>query len=175
MLQDTNQPHLPVHDFETMLENLERQDALYESLIALSERERDAISHANLKILAEVVATKERIVTEARHLEAQREKACAQWAIAWGMAQPPTLREMRDRASSPSVALRLEAAAVKLSRRVQSLRQANGQNVQLITQAQRLGENMIAIALRFGHHPVYDSRGDAGAEQRPSLFLDYRV
>ncbi|HKD74861.1 MAG TPA: flagellar protein FlgN, partial [Ktedonobacterales bacterium] len=141
----------------------------------LSDREREAIGRADLTQLSHIVAEKERIITEAQRLEQARQEACARWAREWGMAQHPTIGDMRARARTTELAERLDAAAVALSRRVQRLREINQRNAHLIQQAQRVGEQAISIALRYGHHPTYGSRGDAAQIKRPSVILDYRV
>jgi flagellar biosynthesis/type III secretory pathway chaperone len=165
----------PIGDFDSLLANLDHQGALYDALLDLSDREREAIGRADLTQLSHIVTEKERIIAEAQRLEQARQEACARWAREWGMAQHPTIGDMRARARTTELAERLDAAALALSSRVQRLRQINQRNAHLIQQAQRVGEQVISIALRYGHHPTYGSRGDAAQIKRPSVILDYRV
>ncbi len=164
-----------IDDFDGLLTNLDRQGALYDALLDLSDREREAIGRADLAQLSHIVAEKERIVAEAQRLEQARQEACARWARAWGMERHPTIGDLRTRAHTTEMAERLDAAAISLSRRVRRLRQINQRNAHLIQQAQRVGEQVISIALRYGHHPTYDNHGDATPAKRPSVILDYRV
>ena len=165
----------PIVDFDGVLDNLDRQGSLYDTLLSLSDQEREAISRADLAALTSIVATKERIVAEARQLEAIRMAACTRWAQEWGMATPPTIGEMRARAQTPAMAARLSAAALILTERVKRLRQVNSHNAHLLIQAQRMNQEIITVAHRFGNHPTYDNHGDAAQTRRPSIILDYRV
>ncbi len=165
----------PINDFDGLLTNLDRQSALYDQLLALSDREREAIGRGDLKTLAELVAEKERVVSAAQTIEREREAACAQWAREWGMAAPPTLSDVRQRARDADSARRLDAAAIALSERVTRLRKSNTRNAHLIAQARRMNERLFAAALRHAHHPIYDQHGDTAADARSSIILDYRV
>jgi flagellar biosynthesis/type III secretory pathway chaperone len=164
-----------IADFDGLLTNLDRQSALYDQLIALSEEERQAIGRADLTDLARIIAAKEQIIVEARTLESARDLACQQWAKLWGLDRVPTIADVRVRATSPALARRLEIVSVTLSHRVQHLRQINSQNAQLIAQVQRLGDQLITIAMRFGNHPLYDAHGDSMSRDYPGLICDYRA
>jgi flagellar biosynthesis/type III secretory pathway chaperone len=165
----------PVVDFDSLLDNLACQSALYDELLALSERERDAIGRADLITLQWIIARKEEIIGLASQLEMHREASCAHWAQDWGLDGPPTIHDMRERATSAREAAQLDAVTVELSQRVARLRRANTRNAQLITQVQRLGDRMITIAARYGHHPTYDNHGDTSPDAKPSLFFDYKA
>jgi flagellar biosynthesis/type III secretory pathway chaperone len=164
-----------IADFDGLLANLEAQSGLYDDLLALSERERDAIGRDDLTALAQIVAAKERIVDRAQALERVREAACAAWAKAWGMAAPPTIGEVRQRSESAALRERLKAAALALSDRVSRLRRSNAHNAHLIAQMQRMSEQLSEAALRHAQCPVYDQNGDASSDARPGIVLDYRV
>lgn len=162
-------------DFDGLLTNLDRQSGLYDALLGLSDRERTAIGQADLTLLAQLVAAKERIVTEAQALEKRRTEACERWARARGMDHAPSIGEIRLWLDAPEQAARLDAATVKLSQRVNRLRQANGRNKHVIQQAQRMNDQLVAAALRHTQHPVYTNQGDALPDQRRSMIFDYRV
>lgn len=173
---DGGQDTLPtIVDFDGLLTNLDRQSGLYDALLRISDRERTAIGQADLTQLAALVAAKERMVIEAQALERCRAEACERWGRARGMDHAPSIGEMRLWLDAPDQAARLDAATVKLSQRVNRLRQANGRNKHVIQQAQRMNENLIAAALRHTQHPVYSNQGDALPDQRRSLIFDYRV
>jgi flagellar biosynthesis/type III secretory pathway chaperone len=174
MLDDTPPP---AHDpaFDDLLLNLDRQGALYDRLLELSERERAAIARADLAALAALVAEKERLVAEAQALERQRAAMCAGWARQHGLTQPPTLDDVRAWSRSPAYRARLDAAALTLSRRVSRLRRVNARNADVLTQAQRMNSDLLAAALRHARHPMYTPQGGAAPDQRPSLICDYRA
>ena len=162
-------------DFDGLLLNLDRQNALYDELLTLSERERTAIGHADLAALVALVAEKERVIAEAQMLERQREALCLQWAHVRGEVKPPTLSDVQEWATSAADAARLRLVSVQLSQRVRRLRQMNSRNADIITQSQRMNEQLLAAALRHIRHPLYTHQGDTAADRRPSLILDYRV
>jgi flagellar biosynthesis/type III secretory pathway chaperone len=162
-------------DFADLLHNLDRQSALYDHLLTLSEREREAIGQADLPRLVGLVAEKERVIAEAQTLEQQRETMCQRWAWQRGVADAPTLGAVQGWLASPEHAARLSAVAVELSARVSRLRQSNTRNAHILVQAQRMNEQVLAAAMRHARHPLYTHQGDTSADQRPSLLLDYRI
>ena len=166
---------VPIMDFEGLLGNLDRQAALYERLLTLSEQERGAIERADITTLSRIISDKEHIVAEARQLESMRQSACQRWAHEWGMSEPPTISALRARIRTTELAERLDAAAIVLSASVNRLQQENTRNAHLIMQTQRMGARMISTAARHGHHPVYDAHGEATADRRLSLIFDYRA
>jgi flagellar biosynthesis/type III secretory pathway chaperone len=173
-------PHEPTAlptqpNFSALLANLDRQSDLYDQLYALSERERAAIGDADLPALVALIEAKERIVTEAQTLERQREALCRHFARLHGMERPPTIHEIGGWADSPGSLARLRAVSLQLSARVQRLRQVNTRNAHIITQAQRMNDQLLAAALRHAQHPLYTPQGDAAPNQRPSIILDYKV
>lgn len=174
MLED-NSPPARDPAFDDLLVNLDHQGALYERLLDLSERERAAIGRADLAALAVLVTEKERVIAEAQALERQRTAMCAGWARHHGLAQPPTLADVRGWVQSPAYRARLDAAALTLSQRVSRLRRANARNADIITQAQRMNGGLIAAALRHARHPTYTPQGGAALDLRPSLICDYRA
>ncbi len=164
-------PH-PIVDFAGLLTNLAQQQERYDALLALSEREREAIAQDNLADLAAIVAAKEQLVIEAQVLEHARQEACTHWAQQWALSTLPTLSDLRQHADSAAIAARLDAAAIALSQRVRRLRYLNGQNARLIAQVQ---SSLSARMLQHTHHPLYDQHGDTTADRRSSVILDYRV
>ncbi len=167
---------LPSHpDFGALLGNLDHQSALYDQLLALSERERTAIGEADLPALVALIEAKERIITEAQMLERQREALCRHFARLHGMERTPTLRDLHGWADSPASIARLQAISLQLSARVQRLRHLNTRNAHVIAQAQRMNDQLLTAALRHAHHPLYTHQGDTAPNQRPSIILDYKV
>lgn len=164
-----------VVDFAGLLANLDRQQGLYDALLVLSEREREAIGLGDLAELARIIAAKERLVAEALALEAQRQSACERWARALDLAGAPTLGELRQRAPDLVIARRLDAAAVALSERVLRLRHLNALNARLIAQVQAATLPITEQVLRHTQHPLYDCRGTTTSDNRPSIILDYRA
>ena len=162
-------------DFGGLLLNLDRQSALYDQLLELSERERTAISEADLPALVALIEAKERIITQAQALERQREAMCRHFARLHGLGRSPTLSEMHGWADSPASIARLQAISLQLSERVRRLRQVNSRNAHIIVQAQRMNEQLLSAALRHVRHPLYTHQGDTAPDQRPSIILDYKV
>jgi flagellar biosynthesis/type III secretory pathway chaperone len=165
----------PPPDFDALLLNLEQQAEHYDRLLDLSERERAAISRADLAMLAALVAEKEGVVAAAQLLERQRTILCDHWARQRGLAQAPDMDDVREWATSHSQRVRLETVAVTLSQRVRRLRQSNTRNADIITQAQRMNASLIAAALRHARHPLYTPQGATAPEGRPSIIFDYRA
>jgi flagellar biosynthesis/type III secretory pathway chaperone len=166
---------MPGPAFDDLLTNLERQGALYDDLIVLSERERAAIEHADLATLAAIVARKESIVREAQALETDRMDLFRRLAALQRAPVPITGADMRALATSPEHAERFEAARVTLSERVTRLRRVNARNAHLIVQARRMTEHVLAAAMRHARNPMYSAQGEQVPEARPSIVLDVRA
>src|ERR1700759_1449371 len=105
-------------DFGALLGNLDHQSELYDQLYELSERERAAISEADLPALVALIEAKERLVSEAQVLEHQREALCRHFARMHGMERAPAIRDLGDWADSPASVARLRAVSLQLSARV---------------------------------------------------------
>lgn len=167
-------PDLP--GFAVVLENLDRQGMLYDTLLHISEQERDAICHADLTLLSNLLAEKSRIIAQAHQLEEERDHLCSQLALHWGSHQQPSLQELSEHTASPAIAMRLELVRITLSARVKKLQAVNSRNAKLIHQVRSINDGLIMAALKFHRHPMYDNRGDQTAQQpSASVIFDFRV
>jgi flagellar biosynthesis/type III secretory pathway chaperone len=174
-MQSEQSPLPSQPDFGALLGNLDRQSELYDQLYDLSERERAAISEADLPALVALIEAKERLVSEAQVLERQREGLCRHFARMHGLDRAPTIHDLGDWADSPTSVARLRAVSLQLSARVMRLRHVNSRNAHIITQAQRMNDQLLTAALRHVQHPLYTPQGDTAPNQRPSIILDYKV
>jgi flagellar biosynthesis/type III secretory pathway chaperone len=108
---------------------------LYDQLLRLGQREREAVLGSDPGVLDALVAEKEALIAQIGRVEARRQQWVADWATEVG-ADPAGLTLSGVAARSPAdVAAELDAAGARLVDRIRELGELSRRNGNLLTSA----------------------------------------
>ena len=165
-----------MHDLEKMVNIMETEYQLYNTLLDLSQKKTHAIANGKIKDLEKLVEAEEHLVLELSRVEDERERCVAELARQLGMdSKDVTISNLISHAEG-ELAERLSELQKKINKQISEQKRVNRLNEQLIKNNLEYINFSLGL-LTGGGQPgvIYKKTGETDSKQQERNLIDKKA
>lgn len=165
-----------MHDFQRIIEILEKECELYTVLLDLSHKKTRMITDGKVKELEKIVEAEQRLIIQLGHFEDEREESICRYAEKQGIENKDITISYLISKAQDDLKVRLEKVQETLYEIVENQKEVNRLNERLLkNNLEFIDFSLGLITGRDQSGEIYEKTGGAVAKQQERGLIDKKV